>query len=202
MDPSAHVLYYPQKPLVKTWMSHRLQSRQPAGINAIVAIACYSGFNQKDAIIMNQSSIERGLFRSMLFRTYRDEVRRMGTLSKEDFGCPNEDDTKDMRSCTYANIDSVGLIQPGTIVCENDVLIGKTARIDQESASQAKYTRKDRSTYLRPYQRGRGDQAMITTNADGLPLAKVRVRCVRVPEIGDKFCSRHGQKSLIGMTPT
>ncbi|KAK1395840.1 hypothetical protein POM88_005703 [Heracleum sosnowskyi] len=71
MDPSMHVLYYPQKPLVKTWMTQQLQSKQPAGSNAIVAIASHSGFNQKDVIIMNQSSIDRGLFRSTLFRSYR-----------------------------------------------------------------------------------------------------------------------------------
>lgn len=203
MDPSAHVLYYPQKPLVKTWMTQQLQSRQPAGINAIVAVDCYSGFNQGDSIIMNQSSIDRGLFRSMLFRSHRDEMRRTGTLSKEEFCCPSRHDTMGMRrSCNYTNIDSDGLVHPGTIVCEDGVLIGKTARIEQESASQAHYTREDRSTYLRPYQKGTVDQVLITTNGDGLPLAKVRVRCVRAPEIGDKFSSRHGQKGLIGMTFT
>ncbi|XP_074364793.1 DNA-directed RNA polymerase II subunit RPB2-like [Apium graveolens] len=202
MDPSSHFLYYPQKPLVGTWMTHQLQSTQLAGVNAIVAISCYSGFNQGDSVIMNQSSIDRGLFRSMLLRSYSDNVRRMGTLFKEDFGRPNRADTMGMRKCTYANIDSDGLVHPGTLVYESDVLIGKTARIEQESASQANYTQEDRSTYLRPYQRGRVDRVMITTNTDGLALARVRVRSVRVPEVGDKFSSRHGQKGLIGMTLT
>lgn len=43
----------------------------PAGHNAIVAIACYSGYNQEDSVMFNQSSIDRGFFRSMFFRSYR-----------------------------------------------------------------------------------------------------------------------------------
>jgi hypothetical protein len=42
-----------------------------AGINAIVAIACYSGYNQEDSLMMNQSSIDRGFFRSIFFRAYK-----------------------------------------------------------------------------------------------------------------------------------
>ena len=36
-----------------------------------MAIACYSGYNQEDSLMMNQSSIDRGFFRSMFFRSYR-----------------------------------------------------------------------------------------------------------------------------------
>lgn len=43
----------------------------PAGQNTVVAIACYSGYNQEDSLMMNQSSIDRGFFRSMFFRSYR-----------------------------------------------------------------------------------------------------------------------------------
>lgn len=48
----------------KCWCCREL----PAGHNAIVAIACYSGYNQEDSVMMNQSSIDRGFFRSMFFR--------------------------------------------------------------------------------------------------------------------------------------
>lgn len=72
MDTLAYVLYYPQKPLVTTRSMEYLHFRElPAGINAIVAIACYSGYNQEDSVIMNQSSIDRGLFRSIFYRSYR-----------------------------------------------------------------------------------------------------------------------------------
>lgn len=43
----------------------------PAGINTIVAIACYSGYNQEDSTMMNQSSIDRGIFRSIFYRSYK-----------------------------------------------------------------------------------------------------------------------------------
>uniref|UniRef100_A0A453LQP6 DNA-directed RNA polymerase n=3 Tax=Aegilops tauschii subsp. strangulata TaxID=200361 RepID=A0A453LQP6_AEGTS len=94
MDTLAYVLYYPQKPLVTTRAMEHLHFRQlPAGINAIVAIACYSGYNQEDSVIMNQSSIDRGFFRSLFFRSYRDEEKKMGTLVKEEFGRPNRENT-------------------------------------------------------------------------------------------------------------
>ncbi len=45
----------------------------PSGINSIVAIACFTGYNQEDSIIMNQSAIDRGFFRSIFYRTYHDQ---------------------------------------------------------------------------------------------------------------------------------
>ncbi|KAK9112017.1 hypothetical protein Scep_019536 [Stephania cephalantha] len=81
-------------PLVTTRAMEHLHFRQlPAGINAIVAITCYSGYNQEDSVIMNQSSIDRGFFRSLFFRSYRDEEKKMGTLVKEEFGRPNRENT-------------------------------------------------------------------------------------------------------------
>ncbi|KAL3848853.1 hypothetical protein ACJIZ3_010735 [Penstemon smallii] len=171
-DTLAYVLYYPQKPLVTTRAMEHLHFRQlPAGINAIVAIACYSGYNQEDSVIMNQSSIDRGFFRSLFFRSYRDEEKKMGTL--------------------------------GTRVAGDDVIIGKTTPISQEEAQgNSRFTRRDHSSSLRHSESGVVDQVLLTTNADGLRFVKIRMRSVRIPQIGDKFSSRHGQKGTIGMTYT
>ncbi|CDY27413.1 BnaC03g64530D [Brassica napus] len=224
MDTLAYVLYYPQKPLVTTRAMEHLHFRQlPAGINAIVAISCYSGYNQEDSVIMNQSSIDRGFFRSLFFRSYRDEEKKMGTLIKEDFGRPDRGNTlvrhlrfifsvllfvkillQGMRHGSYEKLDDDGLAPPGTRVSGEDVIIGKTTAISQDEAQgqTSRYTRRDHSISLRHSESGMVDQVLLTTNADGLKFVKVRVRSVRIPQIGDKFSSRHGQKGTVGMTYT
>ncbi|KAG0490160.1 hypothetical protein HPP92_007023 [Vanilla planifolia] len=205
MDTLAYVLYYPQKPLVTTRAMEHLHFRQlPAGINAIVAIACYSGYNQEDSVIMNQSSIDRGFFRSLFFRSYRDEEKKMGTLVKEEFGRPNRENTMGMRHGSYDKLDDDGLAPPGTRVSGEDVIIGKTSPIPQDETQGAasRYTQRDHSTSLRHSESGMVDQVLLTTNADGLRFVKVRMRSVRIPQIGDKFSSRHGQKGTVGMTYT
>ncbi|CAH1428945.1 unnamed protein product [Lactuca virosa] len=205
MDTLAYVLYYPQKPLVTTRAMEHLHFRElPAGINAIVAIACYSGYNQEDSVIMNQSSIDRGFFRSLFFRSYRDEEKKMGTLVKEDFCRPDRSNTLGMRHGSYDKLDNDGLAPPGTRVGGEDVIIGKTTPIAQDDTEgqSSRYTRRDLSTSLRHSENGMVDQVLLTTNADGLKFVKVRVRSVRIPQIGDKFSSRHGQKGTVGMTYT
>ncbi|KAL3645430.1 DNA-dependent RNA polymerase II [Castilleja foliolosa] len=205
MDTLAYVLYYPQKPLVTTRAMEHLHFRQlPAGINAIVAIACYSGYNQEDSVIMNQSSIDRGFFRSLFFRSYRDEEKKMGTLVKEDFGRPNKENTLGMRHGSYDKLDDDGFAPPGTRVSGDDVIIGKTTPLppDEAQGNSTRFTSKDHSTSLRHSETGIVDQVLLTTNADGLRFVKVRMRSVRIPQIGDKFSSRHGQKGTIGMTYT
>ncbi|XP_045792607.1 DNA-directed RNA polymerase II subunit RPB2-like [Trifolium pratense] len=205
MDTLSYVLYYPQKPLVITRAMEHLHFRQlPAGINAIVAIACYSGYNQEDSVIMNQSSIDRGFFRSLSFRSYRDVEKKMGTLVKEDFGRPDRATTMGMTHGSYDKLDDDGLAPPGTRVSGSDVIIGKTTPLSQEDAQgkAARYSRRDHSRSLRHSETGMVDQVLLTTNADGLRFVKVRVRSVRIPQIGDKFSSRHGQKGTVGMTYT
>ncbi|KAF5934969.1 hypothetical protein HYC85_026098 [Camellia sinensis] len=192
MDTLAYVLYYPQKPLVTTRAMEHLHFRQlPAGINATVAIACYSGYNQEDSLIMNQSSIDRGFFRSLFFRSYRDEEKKMGTLIKEDFGCPNRDNTMGMRHGSYDKLDDDGLAPPTTPMVP-----------EETQGPSSRYTRRDHSTALRHSESGMVDQVLLTTNADGLRFVKIRMRSVRIPQIGDKFSSRHGQKGTVGMTYT
>jgi len=210
MDTLAHVLYYPQKPLGITRSMSYLHFRElPSGINATVAIACYSGYNQEDSVIMNQSAIDRGFFRSVFYRSYRDEERKaygaQGNDESERFERPNPETVEGLRKCDYSKLDDDGLVPPGTRVSGDDIIIGKTAPVDSGAdekleTTQARFLRRDASTPLRSSEAGYVDQVLLTTNQDGRKFVKVRVRSVRIPQIGDKFASRHGQKGTIGIT--
>ena len=205
MDTLAHVLYYPQKPLVATRAMEHLHFRElPAGQNAVVAIACYSGYNQEDSVILNQSSIDRGLFRSIFYRSYQAEERKVGALQMEEFERPDRATTTRMRHGTYEKIDVDGLVAPGTRVSGDDIIVGKTVPIPEDSDELGqrtqRHSKRDASISLRSTESGIIDHVMLTTNAEGFKFCKVRVRSVRIPQIGDKFASRHGQKGTCGMT--
>ncbi|ORX89614.1 DNA-dependent RNA polymerase II second largest subunit [Basidiobolus meristosporus CBS 931.73] len=205
MDTMANILYYPQKPLCTTRAMEYLRFRElPAGQNAIVAILCYSGYNQEDSLIMNQTSIDRGLFRSIFYRSYMDQEKKVGMMVMEEFEKPTRETTLRLKHGTYEKLEGDGLIAPGTRVSGDDIIIGKTAPIppDSEELGQRTktHTKRDASTPLRSTENGIVDQVMLTTNQEGLKFVKVRVRSTRVPQMGDKFASRHGQKGTIGVT--
>nr|AJQ24541.1 RNA polymerase II subunit 2 [Claviceps paspali] len=205
MDTMANILYYPQKPLATTRSMEFLKFRElPAGQNAIVAIACYSGYNQEDSVIMNQSSIDRGLFRSLFFRSYSDQEKKVGLNYTEVFEKPFHQSTLRMKHGTYDKLDEDGIVAPGVRVSGEDIIIGKTAPIDQENQDLGTRTsvhqRRDISTPLRSTENGIIDSVILTVNADNVKYVKVRVRTTKVPQIGDKFASRHGQKGTIGVT--
>ena len=228
MDTLANILFYPQKPLVTTRSMEYLKFRElPAGQNAVVAIACYSGYNQEDSVIMNQSAIDRGLFRSMFFRTYTDQEKKNGMTQMEEFAKPSREYTMRMRRGTYDKLDADGLIEPGVLVSGEDIIIGKIVPLDTgatgttggssdtamlngfasassplaaAAAAQNSMAYRDASTPLRSTENGIVDQVMISKNPEGLKFVKIRVRSIRVPQMGDKFASRHGQKGTVGIT--
>ncbi|EST08967.1 RNA polymerase, beta subunit, protrusion [Kalmanozyma brasiliensis GHG001] len=203
-DSMNHFLCYPQKPLGTTRSMEHLKFRElPAGCNAIVAIMTYSGFNQEDSVIVNQSSIDRGLFRSLYYRGYQAEEKKVGVMQLEEFEKPSRDTTIRMKHGTYDKIDEDGLPAPGTRVSGDDVIIGKTAPLppdSEELGMRSKlHTKKDASISLKSTENGIIDQVLVTTNANGNKFVKVRVRNTRVPQTGDKFASRHGQKGTVGI---
>lgn len=176
----------------------------PAGQNAIVAIACYSGYNQEDSVIMNQSSIDRGLFRSLFYRAYSDQEKKVGINMFERFEKPFRQETLKIKQGTYDKLDDDGLVAPGVRVSGEDIIIGKTAPMSNDADEMGQrtksHTKRDASTPLRSTENGIVDQVLITTNPDGHRFVKVRMRTTKIPQIGDKFASRHGQKGTIGIT--
>ncbi|OAK97645.1 beta and beta-prime subunits of DNA dependent RNA-polymerase [Phaeosphaeriaceae sp. SRC1lsM3a] len=205
METMMNVLYYPQKPLATTRSMEYLKFRElPAGQNAIVAIACYSGYNQEDSVIMNQSSIDRGLFRSLFYRAYTEQEKRIGVNVLEQFEKPTRADTLRLKGGTYDKLDDDGVVAPGVRVSGDDIIIGKTAPIPADAQELGQktslHTKRDVSTPLRSTENGIVDQVLFTTNTEGLRFVKVRTRTTKVPQVGDKFASRHGQKGTIGIT--
>ncbi|CAD25744.1 DNA-DIRECTED RNA POLYMERASE II SECOND LARGEST SUBUNIT [Encephalitozoon cuniculi GB-M1] len=203
MDTLSNILFYPQKPLVTTKSMEYLRFKElPSGQNALVAIACYSGYNQEDSIIMNQSAIDRGLFRSFFYRTYTDQESMSRPGVNEEFCKPSRGAVLRMKNLNYNKLDDDGLISPGTRVTGDDVLIGKiTPILDPERSTKEApvYVYKDSSTAMRRTETGIVD-TVIVTNKDGYKFSKVKVRSGRIPQMGDKFASRHAQKGTIGIT--
>jgi DNA-directed RNA polymerase II subunit RPB2 len=210
MDTLAHLLHYPQKPLVTTRSMEHLHFRElPSGTNAIVGIASYTGYNQEDSLIQNQSAIDRGFFRSVFYRTYNDVEKGskgpagLGGSGAECFEKPARETCTGLRHGSYEKLDADGLACEGERVSGNDIIIGKTAPVEKSndlSIAPRKQTKKCASTAMRANESGIIDKVMLSTNSEGYKFAKVRIRSVRMPQIGDKFASRHGQKGTIGMT--
>jgi DNA-directed RNA polymerase II subunit RPB2 len=207
MDTMAHVLHYPQKPLATTRSMEYMHFRElPSGINCIVAIAAYTGYNQEDSLIVNQSSIDRGLFRSSFFRTYNGIAKSKAGTSytaavDERFEVPGKN-CLGLRHGSYDKLGPDGLAEPGSRVSPDDVLIGKTVpcSIAGPDGVTSMISRRDDSICMRSVESGVVDMVMYSTDKEGNQYAKVRIRNLRIPQIGDKFASRHGQKGTVGMT--
>ena len=196
-DTFSHILYYPQKPLVNTkLMKYFNFNSMPSGINAIIAIATYTGYNQEDSVIINKSAIDRGLFHSTFYRCYKDEEKKNQLTGDEDIFCkPDVNKLLFPKPFNYDKLNDNGFVSKNTKINENDIIIGKVMPL--KSDQNFKY--KDSSTPIRSNEKGYIDETYIDNNAEGYRFCKVRIRNTKIPEIGDKFSSRHGQKGTTGM---
>ncbi len=204
MDSRAHFLHYPQKPLVETKSMEIMGfHRRPTGQNMVVAILTMGGYNMEDAIIFNKHSIDRGLARSSFFQLYEAECYQYMGGERDSIEVPSSGMRGYMGDEHYRVLEEDGIASVESEVQGGDVLIGRTSPprfIEEYRELEAKGpSRRDTSITLKPSTRGIVDTVVVTETSQGNKIVKVKVRSNRIPEIGDKFASRHGQKGVIGM---
>lgn len=227
LDTLANLLCYPSLPLVSPYMGKFYKAQDmPSGYNVVVAIATYGGYNQEDSIMVNRAALDRGLFRSIFYRTYKDEEKKNQASGEEERFCkPDPALTKQMKLANYNKLGTDGIVPENVYVDQDDVLIGKVAPIRLrapdgaalagvthaalqamsgaaaaaavEAAGGKRY--RDVSKLLRNNETGFVDRIYKGRNGEGYSFVKIRVRSERVPTVGDKFSSRHGQKGTVGL---
>jgi len=201
-----HSMLYPQTPIVTTKAMGLLGlEKRPAGQNCVVAVLPFDGYNIEDAIVLSKSSVERGLGRTFFYRIYESESKQYPGGMRDNFEIPNADDNlrgyKGEKS--YRLLEDDGIVATESRVSGGDILIGKTSppRFMEEyrdQESRGPY-RRDTSIGVRPSESGVVDTSVLTQSTEGGKMFKVRIRDMRLPEIGDKFASRHGQKGVVGL---
>jgi DNA-directed RNA polymerase subunit B' len=202
-DTKAYSLIHPQHPIVDTAIyKSNILNEHPQGQNIVMAIMPYKGYNMEDAIILNKKSIERGLFRSIFFRTYQTEEKKYWAIESDEIRIPDESVKNYKTKHEYRLLDEDGIAPPETEVEGGDIIIGKVSPLRfygpmEEFLSEAE-NRRDTSIAVKFGERGVVDRVIITQTESGDKLVKVTVRETRIPEVGDKFASRYGQKGVVG----
>jgi len=201
-DTSAMMAVNPQKPISQTWLYNEVMGRggcMPYGENAIIAVTVYGGNNQEDSVIVNRSSIERGMWRTNYFHSYslEEDVVNENMKINTKIGNPILDESIQRKTgLDYSKLDANGVIREGSIVDENTVLIGHLAPIYSPTGQITGY--RDKSMEGKRGQTGRVDAVYMYSTTDGRRGVKVRVVEDRPPIIGDKMASRHSQKGTVG----
>ena len=198
IDKTGVILNYGQTPLIKSrYLEYINNEEQPYGVNAIVAIMSYTGYNVEDAILINEASIHRGIFRTTYYSSYetREESSKItGSTNSKFLNIEKNNVIRKKQGYDYSFLDDYGLVKENTELNDKIILIGKV-----NSSVDAKDTLVDDSVKTKKGQLGFVDKSFITLGEEGFNVAKVRVREERLPAIGDKFASRSGQKGTLGL---
>jgi DNA-directed RNA polymerase II subunit RPB2 len=203
-DAMSHILCYPEIPMVSPYMSKFYGAQTlPAGQNIVVAIMTYTGYNQEDSNMINRAALDRGRFRSIFYRTYKDEERKNQSSGEEEKFCnPEPIETKHMKNAHYEKLAEDGFVPKDQYVTPDDVLIGKVVPLRVATGAvlpAGAKKQRDVSKMPRNNESGYVDKIYKNRNGEGYSFVKIRMRQDRIPEIGDKFSSRHGQKGTMGM---
>jgi len=198
-----HVTTYSQLPLVASKVDRIIGlDKRPIGQNFLVAVMSHP-YNMEDAIVLNAASVQRGLARSTTYRSYEVEARRYPMGEVDRIEKPDSQVRGYRGDEAYAKIEEDGIVSVEAEVKGGDVIVGRSSpprffEEYKELVFQAP-ARRDSSVALKPSENGFVDSVLITADLENNKLIKVRVRDHRIPEIGDKFASRSGQKGVVGM---
>lgn len=187
-DKERFLQYRCEIPIVKTISNDYIQ---PNGMNCIVAIQMYSGYNQEDSIIMNKSAIQRGLFDGLQFTVIKCVLEK-----NEFFGNPDVSLTDNIKP--YASYEKIhkGFPLKGTIINKNDIVIGKYLKYTKPK-KDFKYS--DKSKIYNSDEPGIVSQIIVSRNEEGKQFAKIKLMIIRNCSVGDKFSMRSGQKGVAGL---
>ena len=200
LDKMGVILHYGQTPLIKSrYLEYINKEQQPYGVNAIVAIMSYTGYNVEDAILINEGSVKRGLFRTTYYTSYegREESSKVSgkTVNNIFTNIEERPYVKNLKEgYDYSKLDKFGLVEENTMIDDRIILIGKVTK-----TSDAKGEFIDDSVTTKKGQLGFVDKSFMSEGEEGFRIAKVRIREERLPAIGDKMASRAGQKGTIGL---
>lgn len=187
----SYILYNVQKALVNTRIAKYVHTDiLPCGEQAVVAIACYTGHNQDDSIVFNQSSIDRGLFRSISLKKYISKVGKNQSTSQDDiFMKPDQSRLTGTRHAVYDKLNDKGYVPEETHIENGDVIIGKVTPIQPAPGSNKCF--KDSSEIYKSTEPAIIDKVFTGIyDSEGNEMIKIRTRSERIPKIGDKYCLR------------
>ena len=194
IDKTATVLNYGHVPLIKSkYINYINKEEQPYGNNVICAIMSYNGYNVEDAILINEGSIQRGLFNTTYYSSYESREESDTIKGKKNSHFTSIQDKEVLNTKPeffYDYLDEKGMVRENTFLHDKIALIGKVSIGDNMY---------DSSVFPKKGQLGYVDKSFITDSEEGFRLAKVRIREERIPAIGDKMASRCGQKGTIGL---